>query len=180
MNLYFRFFIYLIFSWFSKIKLGVFDSSVISFRVLPNDLDLNNHMNNGRFLTIMDIGRIDMVIKTGLGKIMLKNKWYPVVGSVNIIYLKSLSPFQKYNLETKTICWDEKWFYIEQRFLVNDRIIATAIVKALFKKGNKTLSSIDVINAVNPEIKESPEFPEYLVSMQQKDKDIINSIKNNN
>jgi hypothetical protein len=32
------------------------DVSRLTFRVLPTDLDLNGHMNNGRYLTIMDLG----------------------------------------------------------------------------------------------------------------------------
>ena len=30
-------------------------------RVWPNDLDTNAHMNNGRYLTLMDLGRFDLM-----------------------------------------------------------------------------------------------------------------------
>lgn len=36
--------------------------------VLPNDLDLNFHMNNGRYLTVLDLGRIDFLLRIGLAK----------------------------------------------------------------------------------------------------------------
>lgn len=30
--------------------------SIVTFRVWPHDLDLSVHMNNGRYLTLMDLG----------------------------------------------------------------------------------------------------------------------------
>ncbi len=42
-------------------------TSVLTLRVLPNDLDPSLHMNNGRYLAIMDLGRIDLLIRSGIG-----------------------------------------------------------------------------------------------------------------
>ena len=42
------------------------DVSVLGLRVLPNDLDLSLHMNNGRYLTVMDLGRLDLILRSGL------------------------------------------------------------------------------------------------------------------
>ena len=36
------------------------DASTVHFLVWPNDLDMNRHMNNGRYLTLMDLGRFDL------------------------------------------------------------------------------------------------------------------------
>jgi acyl-CoA thioesterase FadM len=44
----------------------------LRLRVLPNDIDINLHMNNGRYLTICDLTRVDMFIRTGLAKTMLQ------------------------------------------------------------------------------------------------------------
>ena len=37
------------------------------FCVAPTDLDINLHMNNGRFLQIMDIGRRDWMLRKTVG-----------------------------------------------------------------------------------------------------------------
>jgi len=42
------------------------NSSRLPLRVWPNDLDLFGHMNNGRYLTLMDLGRLQIVMKSGL------------------------------------------------------------------------------------------------------------------
>ena len=48
--------------------------SSLAFRVSPGDIDVNRHMNNGRYLTIMDLGRIDVLIRTGLWREMNRQK----------------------------------------------------------------------------------------------------------
>jgi hypothetical protein len=52
MNLILRMIKVLVAALFGQ-PLGILDSSVLTFRVWPNDLDINLHMNNGRYLTIM-------------------------------------------------------------------------------------------------------------------------------
>jgi acyl-CoA thioesterase FadM len=137
MNLLIRLFTIVIQSFIRK-KLHPLSESVVHLRVWPNDLDLNMHLNNGRFLTIMDLGRLDLLLRAELLTHLVAHRWQPLVGAVNIRYRQSLPPFAKFKLKTKIVAWDEKWFYIEQRFERKNRLIATAHVKALFRspKGN--------------------------------------------
>ena len=43
-----------------------------SFRCRPWDLDMFMEMNNGRVLTLYDLGRFDLSIRTGLAKLLKK------------------------------------------------------------------------------------------------------------
>ena len=54
MNLWLRLFLYFLRAPFRKKLQPPFDVSRLAFRVLPNDLDVNLHMNNGRYLTCVD------------------------------------------------------------------------------------------------------------------------------
>ena len=49
-------------------------------RVWPNDLDTNAHMNNGRYLTLMDLGRFDLMTQCGLVGVVLRQRWFPIAG----------------------------------------------------------------------------------------------------
>ena len=110
------------------------DPCVSNFRVGFWDLDLNFHMNNGRFLSVMDLGRLDMLMRTGnLGK-LFKKGYYPVILSESIIFKKSLSYFNRYQLHTAVESWDRDFFYISQKFVKNEEISASANVRACFKK----------------------------------------------
>ncbi len=132
MNLIFRL-IGLLLTVFFRSKLDLLGESRINVQVWPNDLDIYGHMNNGRYLTIMDLGRFDLLVRTGLLKISARHRWKPLVGSVTIRFRRSLDPFQKYELCTRILCWDEKWFFMEQRFERNGNVFALAIVKGLFR-----------------------------------------------
>jgi len=119
--------------------------SVLRFRVWPNDLDVNIHMNNGRFLSIMDLGRFDLSFRTKLGRAMFRNRWQPLVGGITMRYRRSLAPFEAYELHTRLLGWDEKWVFLEQRFLKRGGdLAAEGVVKVLFrgKAGNVPMAEV--------------------------------------
>lgn len=124
MSLIFRM-IYLLLASFFKPRLPVTKpENSLTMRVLPNDLDINIHMNNGRYLTICDLSRVDMFIRTGLAKTMHKEGWIPVVSEHTMKYKKPLKPFQKYEVKMQIVEWDEKTFHMQHTFLVKDRVVA--------------------------------------------------------
>ena len=86
MNLYLRLLIIFIASYFKPKIADILATSVLRLRVWPNDLDLNVHMNNGRYLTIMDLGRLDLVLRTGLLKVMIRRGCLPVLSAASIRY----------------------------------------------------------------------------------------------
>lgn len=160
MNLLFRL-IWVICSKFWRRHLHPLSESVLHLRVLPNDLDLNLHMNNGRFLSLMDLGRLDLLIRTDLAAALFRHRWQPLVGAVNIRYKVSLLPFQRYRLRTKVIGWDEKWFYIEQRFERGNRTVAVALVKALFRGDHRNIPPEETLRLIRVNI-DPPVMPDKI------------------
>ncbi|WP_095210499.1 acyl-CoA thioesterase [Endozoicomonas ascidiicola] len=137
MSLIFRM-IYLLVASFFKPRLPImYPENTLTLRVLPNDLDINMHMNNGRYLTICDLSRVDMFLRTGFARTMQKEGWIPVVSEHTMKYKKPLNPFQKYDVHMKITSWDEKAFHMEHRFLVAGRVVAEGTSRgcALSKSG---------------------------------------------
>jgi acyl-CoA thioesterase FadM len=148
MNLIFRLLLVVFRARFRK-PLGPLDRSVITLHVLPTDLDLNMHMNNGRYLTIMDIGRVDLMARVGLLRLARQHGWFPVVGTATIDYRRSLNLFEKYDLETRVIGWDERWFFMEQIFRRNGKIAAQATLKAMIRSQDGLVPTAKVVEAIN-------------------------------
>lgn len=140
MNLYFRLFKVIILNLFAQKQADIYAICKDQFRCWPLDMDINLHMNNGRYLTIMDLGRFSIMMKLGLFWMSVRRGWLPVVASVSIDFKKSLGPFQKYNLETRLKSMDDKWFYFEQVFKVKDVVYAIGTVKAALVYRKKVLS----------------------------------------
>jgi acyl-CoA thioesterase FadM len=128
-------------------RLELFDESVVRFRVWPSDLDFNRHMNNGRYLTIMDLGRIDAILRAGLFGTLHREGWRPVVAAQTIDFRRPLRLFRRFSLHTRLICWDEKFFYIEQVFVSQGRVMATALVKAAVLAKGRSLKTRDLLEA---------------------------------
>lgn len=98
--------------------------SVLDLRVLPNDLDANLHMNNGRFLTICDLNRVDLFIRSGLARLMAREGWRPIIAEHTMKYRKPLKPFQKYQVVMEVERADEKAFYMTHTFLLDGQVAA--------------------------------------------------------
>lgn len=133
MNLFGRI-LWLLLSFRFRSKTRFFEESEVGFRVWPSDLDTNMHMNNGVYLSIMDLARTDLVLRSGLMKVVKKNGWYPVVASQTIRYRRSLDPFRKFSVRTQLIGWDERFFFIQQKFMLGKEVAALALVKGRFLK----------------------------------------------
>ncbi len=163
MNLFLRF-LTLLLTWRLRPRLGFFDEALTPFCVWPTDLDPNLHMNNGVYLSIMDLARFDLVFRTGLVKFVKSEGLYPVVASQTIRYRRSLDPFQRFEVGTRLVGWDERFFFIQQRFLVQGEVYALALVKGRFlKKGGKGVAP-SVLAVSQGLSAESPELPAWVNS----------------
>lgn len=145
------------------------DQSVISFRVWPTDLDANIHMNNGRYLSIMDLGRLDYMARIGMMSPVLRHRWMPVLSSAIIRYRIPLHPFQKFQLQTRVVWWDEKWFYMEQRFIINGgqkhgAVAALAFIKgSLYDRREQSTVPTKTLTAMMG-LSQAPEQPSHIAS----------------
>jgi len=137
MNLYLRLWVVILAACFGR-KLDILGESNFKTVTLPNDLDTYGHVNNGRYLTLMDIGRMDLFIRSGISKKIKQLGWQFFLGSSTVRYRRSLKVFQSFELKSRILCWTDKWIFIEQKFIRDGSIIVTAIIKGIFfgKKGS--------------------------------------------
>lgn len=117
-----------------KPRIGLVDVSSLAFRVWPHDLDASLHMNNGRYLAIMDLGRVDVIVRTGLVAAVLRHRWTPVANAAVIRFRRELRLGDRYRLETRILAWDATAVVMEQVFLFaggkrDGEIAARALVK---------------------------------------------------
>jgi acyl-CoA thioesterase FadM len=119
------------------------DTSILRFILMPWDCVLTR-AGNDRYHAFMDLGRIDLAIRFGLWKIIVRNKWRPFVITVHIRYNASLKMFQRFVLRTRLIHWDSRYIWMEHIFERKGKTVATAISKnaAIGKKGMVSSSLI--------------------------------------
>jgi len=149
MNLYLRMLWLLLTARFRPRFETAGDLSVLRLRVLPNDLDISLHLNNGRYLTLMDLGRTDFLLRSGLWRTVLKRKLTPIVSSVLIRYRREIGPFKPFNLETRVIGWREDTVIFEQAFKFATgrragQTAAVALVRAgLYDRAQRAFATVE-------------------------------------
>lgn len=104
-------------------------------------------MNNGIYLSLLDLGRIDLMLKSRAYFKLTRAGFYPVVQSEAIRFRKSLRLFHTFEIHTRIAAWDERDFYIRQDFRVKGELYAAALVKGCFLKrgsGGKRAAPVEL------------------------------------
>ncbi|HXG29699.1 MAG TPA: thioesterase family protein [Nevskiales bacterium] len=157
--------------------LGVLDTGVLSMRVWPTDLDMNVHMNNGRYFTAADIGRLDWWLRTGVMKKALARGWGPVAGDANGRFSRSLQPFEKFAVHTRLIGWDSKWLFKEHRFVSQSgQVVAVIVVRYLFRSRKAQHSPAEVLALVGHR-EPSPPLPDWVRDWHRAQNELTASLK---
>lgn len=108
-----------------------------SFRVGLTDIDFNMHINNARYMVFMERARWDHPVQTNTWDVMLKEKLNFIVAGIEMGYIREIRLGKKFEVETHYLGWDEKYFYLEQRFIADEKIHAYGLVKAVFLQQGK-------------------------------------------
>ena len=118
-------------------SLNLDEESVLNMRVFQGDLDFYPELNNGRHLTLMDMGRLDLAARSGLLQIVHKKKWGLAVAGASVRYRHRLKAFQSFRLYTRIVALDERWFYFHQSTIRKGKIHSSALVRGgiISKKG---------------------------------------------
>lgn len=104
------------------------------FRVLPHDLDAFGHMNNGRYLQIMDVARTGWMIRTGIAAVIRRNGWTPILGGSVMRFRYALGFLQAFQVRTRLIAWDGRWFYLEHAFYDGrERCVSMGLARAAMR-----------------------------------------------
>jgi YbgC/YbaW family acyl-CoA thioester hydrolase len=136
---------------------GFNEKTTYSMRVLPVDLDILMHVNNGMYFSFMDFGRWNMIFRNGVYNLSKKKGWYSVVAGETIKFKKSLKLWDKFSIETQVVGHDEKYFFINQKIVKDGEVMSYGLVKVRFLKyKGGTVSTQDVMSEFKDSIQSAP------------------------
>lgn len=144
-----------------KPRAGLDDASELTLRVWPSDIDTYPEMNNGRFWTVMDLGRYDLAFRMGLMQMARRKGWYFVVAGGSIRYRRRLPPFGRFVLRTSLAGHDGRWFYFVQEFVRREQVAAQAVVRAGLRTKQGFVPSETVLEALGCKDWSAP-LPEWV------------------
>jgi acyl-CoA thioesterase FadM len=81
---------------------------------LPWDIDLWRELNNGRTLTLYDLGRIPLAGRAGLIAVLRRKRWGLTIAGASVRYRRRIRVFERIEMRSRVVWWDDKFVYIEQ------------------------------------------------------------------
>ncbi|MHA7133219.1 acyl-CoA thioesterase [Oerskovia turbata] len=138
---------------------GLLDPSVTRMRVRPGDLDFYLHVNNGVYLQMMDVARSNFLADLGAFGLLRDKGWYPVVASSTMKYRRSLQLWDRFEITTRVLGWDERVVYLEQVFTRGGDLCARGLIAGRFlSKAGDRVPAPDVVGLLGGST-ESPALP---------------------
>ncbi|KAM9845131.1 protein THEM6-like [Aulostomus maculatus] len=146
-------------AWFQPPIWDVTAEQVMTGRVSSQDIDMC-HMNNARYLRECDFARFSLYTRNGVFKATKALGASMVVGATTIRYRRALCIGEGYELRSRIVTWDDKAFFLEQRFVsANDGLVCAV----MYCKQSVIRSSPDkIMQHLCKRKVECPEYPEDL------------------
>jgi acyl-CoA thioesterase FadM len=160
MNLWFRLLQMLLRRPWRKPVHGL-DTTVVQMRVWPLDLDFNRHVTNGRYFTLADVARMDYVLRSGAFRVALRRKALPIVGDAWGKFRRELKLFESFEIHTRMLGWDEKWNYLEHRFVREGRVVGVVVMRGLFRAAKGVVPPEEFARELGVDM-HSPALPQWM------------------
>jgi acyl-CoA thioesterase FadM len=151
-----------------KPRLGPFETHHLGLRCLPHDLDGFFEMNNGRILTLYDLGRFALSIRIGLWDVLRQQRWGLVVAGSSVRYRARITGLQRVELRTRLLGWDGRFVYIEQGMWRGETCCNHALLRTGITQKGRLTPVADVARALG-QAPLSPPLPDWVTSWADAD-----------
>lgn len=144
-------------------RLGLFETHVSNHICMPWDLDIWMELNNGRTLTLYDLGRTPLAVRTGLSKVLREKRWGLTVAGSVVRYRRRVRMFDKVTIYSRVLGWDHRFVYLDQS-MWNTRGDCTshAVYRTAVTDKNGIVAPDRIVEAMNLEGETSPELPDWV------------------
>lgn len=127
----------------------------------PWDLDPWRVLNNGRTLTLYDLGRIPMAARTGLVAAVRRNGWGITVAGNTTRYRRRVLAFDRLTIHSRCIGWDARFLYIEQSMWREGDCTSHILIRSAVTSGRGIVPTAEVLAAMG-HAAESPSLPGWV------------------
>lgn len=97
---------------------------------LPFDIDPWRELNNGRTLTLYDLGRIPLTIRTGVAAALRRNRWGMAVAGASVRYRRRVRLFDRLEMRSSLVGRDRRFFYVHQSMWRAGEAVSAALFRS--------------------------------------------------
>lgn len=143
-------------------RLAPLDTHVSRHHCWPWDIDIWMELNNGRTLTLYDLGRTMLTLRTGLAGVLKREGWAVAVAGTSIRYRRRIKAFERFEMKSRAIGWDARFIYVEQgMWKANGDCANHALLRMVVTDKNGIVPPERVIKAWKQDIN-SPTLPDWV------------------
>ena len=144
-----------------SVALSILQPHISTHRVWPWDLDVWFELNNGRTLTLFDLGRIPMAKRMGFDSVARARGWGLTVAGNSTRYRKRVTAFQRLTQVSRVVGWDTRFVYLEQSFWRGDECTTHMLLRNAFISKAGMVPPAEVLAALG-QSQPSPPLPEWI------------------
>ena len=134
----------------------------------PWDIDPWMEMNNGRTLTLYDLGRVGLSIRCGLFKALRQNRWGMVVAGASVRYRRRITVFSPFEMRSRCVGWDGRFMYLDQSMWQGDECSSQVLIRGAVTSKGGMVAPERLIAAMDPSLT-SPELPAWVQNWAEAD-----------
>ena len=149
-----------------KLEFHSEEFDTIKLSVWPQDIDPFLELNNGRYVTLLDLGRFAYGARVDIKDFLKKNQWSLTITGTYNEYRYRLRLFQKFELKTKIIGYDTDWFYFFQKLERNGKTHMASVVKFALTSKKGIVKPKEVIEAMGEEF-DPNQLPNWVTEIGQ-------------
>ena len=138
--------------------LGIHRSTHICW---PWDLDPWNELNNGRTLTLYDLGRLPLARRTGVDRVLRANRWGLTVAGNTTRYRRRVQMFDRFEMVSRCIGWDARFVSMDQSMWKGDDCTSQMIIRSAIVGKSGIVPPKDLLAALG-QTTESPPLPDWV------------------
>lgn len=130
----------------------------------PQDLDVFLELNNGRALSLYDLGRTVLAQRAGLIGTLRREGWALTMAGSHVRFRRRIRVMERFEVRSRAVCWDDKFTYIEQSMWKRDGECASHILnRAAVTDKNGIVRPPRVLAALGQDAV-SPPMPAWIAS----------------
>lgn len=127
----------------------------------PWDLDIWWELNNGRTLTLYDLGRIPLAQRIGLIPVLRAKRWGLTMAGVSVRYRRRVRMFDRVEIRSRCVGWDDRFLYIVQSMWKGETCTSQALYRSAVTDSNGIVAPARAIAALGQEA-QSPALPDWV------------------
>lgn len=141
--------------------LGLFDTHVSHHLCWPWDLDPWVELNNGRTLTLYDLGRLPLGHRTGIHRVLKAQGWGMTVAGSSVRYRRRVTVFSRLTTRSRCLGWDERFLYTEQSMWQGEDCASHVLIRSAIVSKAGIVPPSELAKAAG-ESTVSPELPDWV------------------